>query len=337
MLGNTFSDDSSTRASGPAAEAEIDPFKVKDSKGNFVLCFHCGLSAAGKREIIKCDYCGLHWHLDCLDPPPANPPVRQPLDGRPRPLWRCPAHATNDKAGYSESRSFHKIRRPRNAKVMDTLLSRGLKNNGNIEIENDPSDIEDDMDMYNDDGSIYRVTEKSVKLDFIERINRERETRHEEERRRAEEAARLLDAQRQANFDFNMRSFVDQRAALSLLELNQEPGQSNGRHIASATSEDALSDDKLQSLIHGLIAEAPSEVLALLADAPPKRPSTNGSVPVSRNGITNGVNSASNSRKPLGAYDRRSLLMLRDMLSKRLDETADEEMISVDHPINGVS
>lgn len=193
--------------------------------------------------------------------------------------------------------------------MVDTLLSRGLKNNGIIEIENDPSDVEDDADMFNDDGSIYRITEKSVKLDFIDRVNREREMHEVEERRQSEEAARARNAQREANFDFNMRSFIDQRAALSLLELNQESAQQTGQN-----TNEVLSDDKLQSLIHGLVAEAPSEVVALLADAPPKRPSVNGSVSA-------GIEST---RKPLGNYDRRSLLMLRDMLSKKLDEMAEE-------------
>lgn len=40
-------------------------------------------------RIISCDYCSLHWHLDCLDPP---------LVQMPSPLkkWMCPAHAEHE-------------------------------------------------------------------------------------------------------------------------------------------------------------------------------------------------------------------------------------------------
>lgn len=39
----------------------------------------------GWRRIISCDFCSLHWHLDCLDPP---------LSGMPSNFrrWKCPCH-----------------------------------------------------------------------------------------------------------------------------------------------------------------------------------------------------------------------------------------------------
>lgn len=36
-------------------------------------------------RIISCDYCSLHWHLDCLDPPMVQMP--SPLK-----KWMCPNH-----------------------------------------------------------------------------------------------------------------------------------------------------------------------------------------------------------------------------------------------------
>ena len=38
------------------------------------------------RQIVSCDYCALHWHLDCLSPPLAS----MPNAGR---KWMCPNHA----------------------------------------------------------------------------------------------------------------------------------------------------------------------------------------------------------------------------------------------------
>lgn len=88
-----------------------DPYRLKDRNGEPVLCFRCGTSAlppgvaasapatkrartgtsgtahpAGGRSIVSCDYCHLHWHLDCVDPPMSC----MPPWGR---KWMCPNHA----------------------------------------------------------------------------------------------------------------------------------------------------------------------------------------------------------------------------------------------------
>lgn len=75
------------------------------------------------------------------------------------------------------------IRRPRNAKVVDTYLRRGHKNNGIIEIANE-SDGEDDgfRDEYRA-GYVYRLPEKGIKLDFISAVKRKRDEDHETEKR----------------------------------------------------------------------------------------------------------------------------------------------------------
>lgn len=39
----------------------------------------------GGRPIISCDYCPLHWHMDCLDPPMVAIPARERR-------WMCPNH-----------------------------------------------------------------------------------------------------------------------------------------------------------------------------------------------------------------------------------------------------
>src|SRR6267142_117015 len=88
-----------------------DPYRTKDKNGVPVLCFGCSTSALPGhmsqdtptsetrsrrqnahdtesekwRSIVSCDFCPLHWHLDCLNPPLLSMP---PLDRK----WMCPNH-----------------------------------------------------------------------------------------------------------------------------------------------------------------------------------------------------------------------------------------------------
>ena len=135
----------------------------------------------GHREIIPCDYCNLSWHLDCLDPPLAIAPKKRHNGQKPRTnAWMCPNHMDSELHKFrtqeshvrnqSGSRRKYKIRHPKVYTIVDFALRRGLKNNGLIEIENDPSD--DDKFTKNMSGQIYRVHEKGIKLDFIDRIKR---------------------------------------------------------------------------------------------------------------------------------------------------------------------
>ncbi len=85
-----------------------DPYRLKDKNGDAVLCYRCGGTAlpegsaddvaasapaehtiregTGWRKIVSCDFCALHWHIDCVDPP---------MLGMPSNLrkWMCPAHS----------------------------------------------------------------------------------------------------------------------------------------------------------------------------------------------------------------------------------------------------
>ncbi|KAI9473603.1 MAG: hypothetical protein EXX96DRAFT_311493 [Benjaminiella poitrasii] len=61
-----------------------DYHQLKNKSGKFIVCYHCRKTAL-KNPIIACDYCTLHWHLDCLNPPLASPP-------NPGKKWRCPNH-----------------------------------------------------------------------------------------------------------------------------------------------------------------------------------------------------------------------------------------------------
>ncbi|KDQ60591.1 hypothetical protein JAAARDRAFT_124356 [Jaapia argillacea MUCL 33604] len=163
-----------------------EPFRLKDRNGAPVLCFRCGKSAlpheestlvsSGKRprrtstrsskpetweSIISCDYCHLHWHLDCLDPPVA---VMPPFGKK----WMCPNHA--------DQILQPKRRIPKQNVAPIDITKANQFNNGNIEIvQSEPASsvhkVAVDEVMIN--GRRYRVPERVVVLDFWSKVGRE--------------------------------------------------------------------------------------------------------------------------------------------------------------------
>ncbi|KAI0747830.1 hypothetical protein C8Q80DRAFT_1168672 [Daedaleopsis nitida] len=166
-----------------------DPYKLKGRNGEPILCFRCGTSALPPglsadsptikrarrttssnvnnyetgRAIISCDYCHLHWHLDCVDPPMILMP---PWSKK----WMCPNHA--------EQVLQSKRRIPRaNATPIEITKPRQW-NNGNIEIvqaDNPPPPplVPDrlNMDEVLINGRRYRVPERIITLDFWDKIS----------------------------------------------------------------------------------------------------------------------------------------------------------------------
>ncbi|KAF8892670.1 hypothetical protein BD779DRAFT_1510246 [Infundibulicybe gibba] len=166
-----------------------DAHRLKDRNGAPVLCFRCGTSAlpeavaaaaaATKRarrslsyvsknsetwkSIVSCDYCGLHWHLDCLDPPLITMP---PFNKK----WMCPNHA--------EQVLPPKRRIPKqNAPPIEINKPRQF-NNGNIEvIQPQMSQIHQSVNGIAVDevlinGRRYRVPERVIVLDFWGKLNK---------------------------------------------------------------------------------------------------------------------------------------------------------------------
>ncbi|KDQ33702.1 hypothetical protein PLEOSDRAFT_1029425, partial [Pleurotus ostreatus PC15] len=164
---------------------ERDQHRLRDRNGVPVLCFRCGTSAlpesvaaaapAAKRArrssstnvsetwrpIVSCDYCSLHWHLDCLEPPLAIMPTFTKK-------WMCPNH--------SEQVIPPKRRIPKhNAPPID-ITGPNQFNNGNIEViqpetmpNNTQAKVAVDEVLIN--GRRYRVPERVIVLDFWNRIN----------------------------------------------------------------------------------------------------------------------------------------------------------------------
>ncbi|KAG9103053.1 hypothetical protein FRC06_000339 [Ceratobasidium sp. 370] len=159
---------------------ERDPYRLRDRHGAMVLCFKCGLSASSStmddgqstgdfssrgRPIISCDYCRLHWHMDCLDPPLAVLPV----NGR---RWMCPNHAAH---------SVPKIRIPKTGSRVVTITKPGQRNNGNIEVIMDsepvqliPQVMRAAYEEVRINGQRYRVPEQTIVLDFWKKAKRNR-------------------------------------------------------------------------------------------------------------------------------------------------------------------
>ncbi|KAM5535620.1 hypothetical protein V8D89_010787 [Ganoderma adspersum] len=158
-----------------------DPYRLKDRNGDPVLCFCCGTSALPPglaadsptakrarrsaanvnnyetgRAIISCDYCHLHWHLDCLDPPMI---VMPPWSKK----WMCPNHA--------EGTLQPPRRIPRaNVTPIDVIKPRQW-NNGNIEIVQVETVNVDEVLI---NGRRYRVPERIITLDFWDKIAKNR-------------------------------------------------------------------------------------------------------------------------------------------------------------------
>ncbi|EKM55772.1 uncharacterized protein PHACADRAFT_256634 [Phanerochaete carnosa HHB-10118-sp] len=160
-----------------------EPYRLKDRNGDPVLCYRCGASAlppdlaaagpatkrarraasacstaqdaAGGRSIISCDYCHLHWHLDCLDPPMTYMPLWNKR-------WMCPNHA--------DQILQPKKRIPKNNAPPIEVMKPGQFNNGNIEVTQPetpnappPKLIVDEVLI---NGRRYRVPERVITMDF---------------------------------------------------------------------------------------------------------------------------------------------------------------------------
>ncbi|MCJ1340861.1 hypothetical protein MMC09_006157 [Bachmanniomyces sp. S44760] len=303
-----------------------DYFKLKDSKGNCVLCFRCGKSAMGRREIIACDFCNLQWHIDCLDPPLANPPPRG-SNGKPRHDWMCPNHIDDElqafdtsvrisrrsQAGIGGSR---KVRRPKNARIIDTALRRGFVNNGNIEIQNEPFDVDKFIER-EEFGVVYRVPERGVKLDFIDRVRRSHvEAQHALAQVGAQNAgnyapaASPIVASAEAHQEaFHKRPFADRQVALNLAQM------------AHSNEELSVSTDQIENLVSALIAEAPTAVVDMFSTHGENTTSCDDDITTTNPTILptpQKPQESDLSEKGISAAEKQQLLVIQELIRRRL-------------------
>ena len=127
-------------------------FRTRDASDKAILCYNCHKLVENNRPIVTCTVCGRYWHNDCVDPPLANP-------GRVK-NWRCPLHV--DELQAELLGPAHKWRRAKGARTIVPAYSRGLVNNGFIEVD-------DDLDTSYLFGKTYRISALGIIKDFMSR------------------------------------------------------------------------------------------------------------------------------------------------------------------------
>lgn len=85
--------------------------------------------------------------------------------------WRCPAHVDDVLAEAPGLAPAHRFRRLKGSQAIAPAISRGLRNNGHIDIDWSDELIEPDHSGWPDPPSFgrnYKLPAKGVVLDFIE-------------------------------------------------------------------------------------------------------------------------------------------------------------------------
>ncbi|KAL8681570.1 MAG: hypothetical protein Q9186_002310 [Xanthomendoza sp. 1 TL-2023] len=277
-------------------DVPADTYKLKDSKDNIILCYKCHESAMGRREMVNCDFCSLYWHLDCVDPPLASAPKKFGKS-----IWKCPSHVDSEIAvPRSASGKTYKIRRPKDPRVIVPALTRGIKNNGMIEIEDDEISEEEDQPP----GTIFLIPARTVKLDFISKFKQKnlkaaRLGKHESTAVKAEDWRQQHAANSKAQR--NTCSTANNPNADELF-----PGHSSAeRDVAWSLAQFAQSDSHLQisghrveELVRTLYAEAPPALFhGANEDYHNTLGAANGANPSKMNGGVVNLNRSSNQTK----------------------------------------
>ena len=145
-------------------EETPDFFRIRDADGNAVLCHNCQKPTDTNRAIVPCSVCGLYWHLDCQDPPLSNPP--------PLRTWVCPAHVDDLLVQLPEGLApAHRHRKIRGAPEIRPAFTRGMRNNGFIEVEFDKTDEDTGASGWREVkqfGRVVKLPARGIILDFIE-------------------------------------------------------------------------------------------------------------------------------------------------------------------------
>ncbi|KAJ4383349.1 hypothetical protein N0V86_001396 [Didymella sp. IMI 355093] len=263
-----------------------------------ILCVQCGVSSGAKRQMLKCDFCNAYWHLDCVDPPLANPPHIS-LEASQRDAWRCPRHIEHDlrsglllqndlNGAYDDiemgdatfARVPRKIRKRKNPEIVEPTFSRGMRNNGLIDIINDPDDDTDGEGNYTGfefkdvNSKVYRVPERGLITDFLTKVKSRKVMRDREAQNNVAFAA-----QREASMQkFVTHSFQQQQAALNLALL------------AKKEQDIGLTEGKIDGLF--ACPHSPQEVITAMTNSAPP---------------------------PVAADERAQLLKLQELIQRRLN------------------
>ncbi|KAI6091144.1 hypothetical protein F4821DRAFT_255429 [Hypoxylon rubiginosum] len=231
------------KTSKKATEEPFDFYRLRNADGSAVLCHQCQKGAIDNRPIVPCSVCGLNWHLECLDPPLAVPPV-------PR-TFRCPLHVEDMLAERPESLApAHRYRMIRNAPVIEQGYSRGMANNGYVEIDWDDSEDEADAWRHHKGfGRRHRLSAHGIKLDFLDRIRQNRQNLED----RTQRSLPVGTVNPASVVPPRPISLEEQQAALNLAQLSQG------------------SDDGLSQLYQAIISQASPAVISMMANGDSQR------------------------------------------------------------------
>ncbi|KAJ9628400.1 hypothetical protein H2204_009237 [Knufia peltigerae] len=263
--------------------------ETRDGKGNLIICYHCGHTSNG-RDIIPCDFCPAKWHLDCVDPPLAIPPRRR-ADWKPSSSWRCPLHIEHDLAALGRQAEaapgdmgrLPRLRKPKNAIPLDVPVARGFRNNGIIEVELMKDESLDRTKEFNMEGKIYRVPEKAIRLDFIDRVKKSWYEDHQfprildapmkiRDKKYRPDGAVLHHPPQETVITMKEPDFWTGASALAITETAKANAALRNRSIQeqqtvlsladmSGKGIDGYSGNPLAELTNRLISEAPQEVI----------------------------------------------------------------------------
>ncbi|CAD0041136.1 unnamed protein product [Aureobasidium pullulans] len=209
-------------------------------------------------------------------------------------------NANHNFARRPRERRIH-MRRPRGAKVVDTALNRDFINDGVIEIANDSSDDDSEFEEVDVSGVVYRLPEKGIKLDFIDRVRRGRAAEQYYSNPQAYSRPNKRRAMEQT--DFFRRSFVEQRTALDLVGL------------ANQQADLDFNGDQVSGLLTTLIA--PADVVAQMIEAEKEAKSSDTTGPPSPPA------SDQHTEQSL-AQQRKSLELLQTLIARKLAAMPDQ-------------
>ncbi|KAH3678990.1 hypothetical protein WICMUC_001304 [Wickerhamomyces mucosus] len=254
---------------------QTDPDLHFDKDGNPIYCVKCGttgissdkLNGVPDKLIISCEYCPSSWHLDCLDPPLSN--VKQ-LGTR----WKCPNHAD-----HLISKKQRRLKKPH---IIDVSQPSGFKNDGNIDVllnsTNDhvapgittPSFFnvhstqngvaaevpKHNLKLWDDSFVVHRLPEKSIVVDFVDSVVRQRS---KEKERKINDTWVLANQNNQLlksmiftnNYSASERQAVKSLVELQSLDFEELVSEAGKRCNHGETIKvDDLSEEELRDLIN---------------------------------------------------------------------------------------
>ncbi|KAI8985344.1 hypothetical protein BDB01DRAFT_849927 [Pilobolus umbonatus] len=135
--------------------------RLKDRNGGFLQCYYCRKTAMNK-PLIACDYCSLHWHLDCLNPPLASSPNSTKR-------WRCPNHIENILGTKRQQKKPTVFKADHSAcayySLMDTIIEDEIKPKTKAIKMSHKSTPTENM-ITSKDGKVYILPVESFQLDL---------------------------------------------------------------------------------------------------------------------------------------------------------------------------